>query len=400
MLVRHKLILNLENAHFLAMEKGYKFNPFYRDRKRAYFYNSNNAHIFGTSGKIYNCFSGTGMSEFEIGDVSKGKTDFYTQEIPLLKQIITKNFKLGSKKMGLEIINLYKSFRSGKNKTLIIEDVSFVVKRGEVLTLLGKNGSGKTTLIKMMSSLLKPCKGSITYLGNDIFKNENYIKNIGAVLEGNRNIYWYMTAKENFLYFGRLLGMMDKEILKKSDELLKFFDLSDVKDKKVGYFSRGMQQKVAIAIALLNNPKILFLDEPTLGLDIESKNNLIEKIKVLKKNGTIIILTTHQLDVANKIGDTLLLLNKGKIIVNDKINRIKEEYAKNRIKIKLKEGFKLEGEKYFSKYKEISDGEYIISGDLNTIIENKFLNKNLIEGVEKYRPDLEEVLTLIYKERT
>ncbi len=301
--------------------------------------------------------------------------------------------------MVLEIKGVFKEFGKRKKKILVIENVSFNIKKGEVLTLLGKNGSGKTTLIKMMASLLKPCKGNINYMGKDIFESSDYIKNIGAVLEGNRNIYWYMTAKENFLYFGRLLGISDEEITKRIDELLNFFNLSHVKNKKVGYFSRGMQQKIAIAIALLNNPKILFLDEPTLGLDIESKYNLIQKLKLLKNKGTIIVLTTHQLDVANEVGDTLLLLHEGKILVNDNIDIIKKEYAKNRVKLKLKRKFEFDKNSNFDVFIKVSENEYILNGSLGEIMESKVIDKNVIQGIEKYNPDLEEILKLIYEEK-
>jgi len=261
------------------------------------------------------------------------------------------------------------------------------MKKGNILALLGKNGSGKTTLIKVMSSLLNPCRGKVTYMGENIELSSNYKSKIGAVLEGNRNIYWYMTAKENFLYFGRLMQLEDKVILKKMDELLDYFDLTEVKDKKVGSFSRGMQQKIAISIALLNDPEILFLDEPTLGLDLKSKKNLIKKIKLLKNDGKIIVLTTHQLDVANELGDELLLLDEGEIIVNENIEKIKKDYAKNRTKVTLIEKVTFEG---------VYSDTFILDGDIENVLKMKKFDIASIDKIENYKPTIEEILEHIY----
>ena len=152
-----------------------------------------------------------------------------------------------------------------------------------------------------MLKILNPTSGEIYYNGTNI-KNigNSYFNEIGAVLEGNRNLYWFMSARENLLYYGRLMGMADRAIRARTEELLTVMELKGHEDKKVGYCSRGMQQKVAIMAALIHSPKILFLDEPTLGLDVTIKASLVSEIRQMADSGTTVFLTTHQIDVLER----------------------------------------------------------------------------------------------------
>lgn len=163
------------------------------------------------------------------------------------------------------------------------------------------------------------------YIYNTILKGEFYErynnKSIGLVLEGNRNLYWYLSAYENIFYYGRLMGLTDKKIEERGTSLLKFFGIYEDKNEKVGNFSRGMQQKVAIIIALLNNPKLLFLDEPTLGLDVIFKRDLIKKLKLLVNDKKVtIILTSHEIDVIEALSNRVLILKEGKICFLDTLD--------------------------------------------------------------------------------
>jgi ABC-2 type transport system ATP-binding protein len=226
--------------------------------------------------------------------------------------------------MILEIRNLEKKF----NNNQVLKNINLNIEEGTVLAVLGKNGSGKTTLIKLLTNILLPCNGDILYKGENIKRLRNkYIEKIGAVLEGNRNVYWYLTGEENIYYFGGLLGLSKNEIKVRGEELLKTFDLYEDRRKKVVHYSRGMQQKLAIIIALLNNPTILFLDEPAIGLDVVSKKIMIDKIKYLSRNlGITIILTTHQLDVVELVADKIVLLENGGIKNSENLKRFMEKY--------------------------------------------------------------------------
>ena len=211
--------------------------------------------------------------------------------------------------MIFDIKNLTKSF--GVHTAL--SNLSLEIREPGIYGILGPNGAGKSTFLKLMLKILNPTSGEIYYNGTNI-KNigNSYFNEIGAVLEGNRNLYWFMSARENLLYYGRLMGMADRAIRARTEELLTVMELKGHEDKKVGYCSRGMQQKVAIMAALIHSPKILFLDEPTLGLDVTIKASLVSEIRQMADSGTTVFLTTHQIDVLERLTDKLFILENGK----------------------------------------------------------------------------------------
>lgn len=203
---------------------------------------------------------------------------------------------------------LTKSF--GKHTALL--KLNLEIMEPGIYGILGPNGAGKSTFLKLMLKILTPTSGSVYYRGKNIENLGNgYFKEIGAVLEGNRNLYWFLSAKENLLYYGRLMGMSDRAIRSRMEELLSVMELKGHENKKVGYCSRGMQQKVAIMAALMHSPKILFLDEPTLGLDITTKAGVISEVQKMEKRGTTVFLTTHQIDVLERLTNRLVIFEKG-----------------------------------------------------------------------------------------
>ena len=199
--------------------------------------------------------------------------------------------------MSIEIKELSKCFHSKDKKTQALSNVNLSINEGEILCVLGHNGAGKTTLIKSICGLLKPDSGCVSIDGKIVHQNLLYAhKNCGTVLEGSRNIYYYLTAYENLRYFGLLNGLTQTEINEFAIKYLTMFNLEEFKDVPANSFSRGMQQKVAIIIALMKNPKILLLDEPTLGLDIISSDSVISMLKQLAENEKrSIIITTHDI---------------------------------------------------------------------------------------------------------
>jgi len=252
-----------------------------------------------------------------------------------------------------EIVNIKKSYT--KNSNYVLDGISFQVKKGEIIGILGENGAGKTTLIKSMLKLLTINEGTILFEGMDIknIPNSKYYRRVASVLEGNRNIYWYLSGYENILYFGKLKKMKTADIRKKADKLLKLFYLYDHKDKQVGEYSRGMQQKLSIILSLLNDPDVLFLDEPTLGLDIKTKKDVMNTLNALSHDkGVTIFITSHQLDVIDELSDRLILLDKGKIVFEGKPSTFKEKYSNDKV------------DSYLSKYSyELKDNVVNISLD-------------------------------------
>lgn len=217
--------------------------------------------------------------------------------------------------MIYNIEKVYKQFQDFQ----ALSNIQMQIERPGIYGILGPNGAGKTTLLRTMLRILTPTEGKIYYQGTDIEKlGQEYYKEIGAVLEGNRNLYWYLSARQNLKYYGRLMNIPEREIQIRTEKLLEVMELSEQADKKVGYMSRGMQQKVAIIAALLHQPNVLFLDEPTLGLDITTKNSMVREIRNMAENGATIFLTTHQIDVLEQLTDTLFIIEKGKITYEGK----------------------------------------------------------------------------------
>jgi len=165
----------------------------------------------------------------------------------------------------METRNLCKSYGRGKQRFEAVQQVSLTLHQGEVLAFLGPNGDGKTTTIKMIAGLVRPDGGQVTVAGADPHRQPGALRNIGAVLEGNRNLYWRLTPEENLEYFGVLRQVPRKVAHRRGLELLARFGLQEKRNVPVQKLSRGMQQKVAIAVALIHHPQLLLLDEPTLG---------------------------------------------------------------------------------------------------------------------------------------
>ena len=211
----------------------------------------------------------------------------------------------------LEIKNLKKSFK----KKEVLRGVTFSVNPGEIVCLLGNNGAGKTTLINCILKMIKPDSGIIQLDGKNIFdyKNRAYFSQVGALLETSSNIYDYLTGMQNIEYFAGLMNL-DTSFLKKADRYIDEFKLRSAIHNPAGDYSRGMQQKLALIIALMASPKLLLLDEPTLGLDIESKLSVIDILNnVVKEEQMSVILTTHQMEVVQKLNSRILILKNGMV---------------------------------------------------------------------------------------
>jgi len=215
--------------------------------------------------------------------------------------------------MNLSLVGLgktYKNFFSSK-KTEAVRNVSFEIKGGEIFALLGPNGAGKSTVIKMIAGLIKPTTGKVLF-DNSLHKN---YKVLSAVLEGSRNVYWRLTPLENLYYFANLRGVRSNAVREKALLLLNELDIEAQKKNQSRHLSRGMLQKVAIAVALITNPEIVLLDEPTLGVDVASGRKIKEKIrKLAHEEGKVILLTTHQMELVDQLADRVGVIQDGELI--------------------------------------------------------------------------------------
>ncbi|MCW4019587.1 MAG: ABC transporter ATP-binding protein [Candidatus Bathyarchaeota archaeon] len=209
--------------------------------------------------------------------------------------------------------------------TVALNNVNIKIRAGELFGLLGPNGSGKTTLIKCLSTILIPDEGRVTVNGFDVQKETSMVRaSFGMVVGGERTLYWKLTARDNLMYFSSLYKMQRAYAKKRIEELLDAFQLSDRADERLEDYSSGMRQKVAIARALLHDPPILLLDEPTLGLDPNFARQIRKQIReISEKYGKTVLLTTHYMDEAEQLCDRLGFINHGNIVAVDTLNRLK-----------------------------------------------------------------------------
>ncbi len=217
----------------------------------------------------------------------------------------------------IQVKNLTKSF---KNLTAV-NDLSFSVNEGEVYGFLGQNGAGKSTTIRMLLTLIEPTSGSIEIFGMNLHKHRNEIlKQIGAIIE-KPDLYKYLTAKENLRIFAKMSGVKadDKKIM----DQLQMVGLADRADSKVKTYSQGMKQRLGLATALIHNPGLIILDEPTNGLDPQGIADIRNLINHLSKDlGKTLLVSSHLLNEMEMIADSMLIINKGKKIVEGKVNQL------------------------------------------------------------------------------
>jgi len=217
----------------------------------------------------------------------------------------------------LEAQTLKKSYPVKGQAVLAVRDVSLNIAAGEVLAFLGPNGAGKTTTIKMIAGLILPDAGWVRIAGRNPHQDAKALRSLGAVLEGNRNLYWRLTAAENLEYFGVLRGLSRRVARQRGQTLLERFELTEKRTTVVQALSRGMQQKLAIAVSLIHDPQLLLLDEPTLGLDVEATQTVKTLVREIASEGRAILLTTHQLDIAEELSDRVAIINQGKIVAEE-----------------------------------------------------------------------------------
>ncbi|HUV53355.1 MAG TPA: ABC transporter ATP-binding protein, partial [Dehalococcoidia bacterium] len=212
-----------------------------------------------------------------------------------------------------------------------VDHISFNVAEGEILGFLGPNGAGKTTVIKMLTGQLRPKAGKATLLGMDIAKNVEKVQgDIGVCFE-ETNLYEQMSAIENLRLFARLFGVQSFD----AEALLRRVDLAGRGRDRVATYSKGMKQRLMVARSLVNRPRVLFLDEPTAGLDPTSSEAIRNIILEERERGATVFLTTHDMLEADKLSDRVAFMNQGKIVALDTPHNLKQQYGKRALKAKV-----------------------------------------------------------------
>ncbi|TDE31712.1 ABC transporter ATP-binding protein [Flavobacterium ranwuense] len=211
----------------------------------------------------------------------------------------------------IQISNLSKKYKDAEMYSL--NDFTLSINEGEIFGLLGPNGAGKTTLISMLCGLIKPTSGSFTIANLTYAKNANEIKKIIGVVPQEYALYPTLTARENLMYFGSMYSLKGDILKDKVIESLDFLGLLKFADKRIETFSGGMKRRVNLIAGILHNPKVLFLDEPTVGVDVQSKNAILDYLKELNHNGTTIIYTSHHLSEAEDFCTDIAIIDRGEI---------------------------------------------------------------------------------------
>ncbi|SYX86864.1 ABC transporter ATP-binding protein [Paenibacillus alvei] len=301
----------------------------------------------------------------------------------------------------LEIRGLTKKF----GDFIAVDNMSLSIREGEIFGFLGSNGAGKSTTINMVSSLLRPTSGEIRILEKDIMKHSRFAKmNLGVVPQ-DLAIYEDMTAYENVSFFAGLYGLRGTELKERTEEALTFVGLGDKAKSFPKNFSGGMKRRLNIACAIAHKPKLIIMDEPTVGIDPQSRNYILTSVRKLNESGCTIIYTSHYMEEVEEICSRIAIVDHGKIIAEGTKEQLKStvtDVKEVRIELKLAQGGESEGLKTIPGVRNVLQDEQVIRiqsdaavDNLNRILKQLIDNGKEIRAVEEQEPNLETVfLTL------
>lgn len=211
---------------------------------------------------------------------------------------------------AVETKNLDKKFKD----VHAVDSVNFAIQKGEIFSLLGPNGAGKTTTISMLSTLIQPTAGDALVMGHSIRKDPMAVKKVIGTVPQEIALYEDLTARENLNFWGKMYGMHSAELKKRVNEVLKIISLEERQKGMVGKYSGGMKRRVNIGVALLHKPQLIIMDEPTVGIDPQSRRNILDSVKELNRQGCTVLYTTHYMEEAQELSDHIAIMDHGRII--------------------------------------------------------------------------------------
>jgi ABC-2 type transport system ATP-binding protein len=311
----------------------------------------------------------------------------------------------------LQVKDLTKLYRQRRAEPVVAVDrVSLSVRKNEVVGLLGPNGAGKTTTIKCIAGLIKPTSGQIWLDGTDALRHpRKAMERVAALLEGNRNIYWRLTPRENLEFFAGIQGHPVGRVKGYINELLELFDLKDKENTAARKLSRGMQQKLALACALVRQTEVLLLDEPTLGLDVETSYELRHVLKQMAARGErTILLSSHDMHVVQDICERVIIINNGRVVVDDRVMNLMKLFQASAYRfelegqlgedmaVKLKERFPLL-ELSATDHRTYIDADLKDGTELYEVLDIVKGANTQIRSIGHKEPNLEEIFLAIVK---
>ena len=295
---------------------------------------------------------------------------------------------------AIEIKSLTKKF----NNFIAVDNLNFEINEGELFGFLGPNGAGKTTTIYMLATILQPTSGTATINGFDLLKEPEKIRESIGIVFQDQTVDINLSAYDNLKVHAMLYGVESEKIEKRIDEVLNLVELKEKKHELVKRFSGGMKRRLEIARGLVHTPKILFLDEPTLGLDPQTRRHIWDYIEELKKHGVTILLTTHYMEEADALCDRVAIIDRGKLIALDKPSELKSKVGGNLIEIKSNKIDRLMELLNKNKIKnvKISEDKCCVRMKDGSAIIPKIVKiageENIeIDGIEFHPPSLEDV---------
>ena len=314
---------------------------------------------------------------------------------------LIKTFKVKEKEKGF--IGSLKSIIRTKYKLVpAVNDISFEVDEGEIIAFIGPNGAGKSTTIKMLTGILYPDSGDIEVLGINPTKSRKKLAyEIGTVFGQKEQLWMHLTAYDNFKFFGAIYDIPEKETEKRIDELSKLFDLEKFINTPVRNLSLGQRIRCEIVASLIHKPKVLFLDEPTIGLDPVVKESIRKLIKKMNKEyHTTIFLTSHDISDIEKLCKRVIIINDGQIVMDDSMTNLKYHYMdKKIIEVKLKDNINLSNKKGIRILKEKANSLKIEIDtkltDLTAVL--KLINPDNIVDINISNTPLEDIISAIYR---
>lgn len=314
---------------------------------------------------------------------------------------ISKTFKVAKRNSGLKAA-LKSFFKREYTYIDAVKNVSFSIEKGEIVGYIGPNGAGKSTTIKMLSGILLPTAGNIRVNGLDPFKDrKKYVSNIGVVFGQRSQLSWDIPAEDTFDLLKDIYDLSDKEYQKTKTELVNLLNIQEVMKQPVRSLSLGQRMRCEIAASLLHEPKILFLDEPTIGLDAESKKIVRDFIKKLNKNHkTTVILTTHDMTDIEALAKRIILIGKGELLYDGTLSNLKKKYGSYKeVLVSTNEKIeKIRLKGIIKKSKNINGYSFII--DSNVLSLSKLLNnlslKYVINDIDIKNESIDDVILKLY----